>query len=207
MAQLSDINVRLLALASILPQQQAGTRFAPDDVEFPIDEMFDLSGSVATIMERLANKDFREDTFLDGSDPGNSMFLLSIYVRLLDLYQRVFSLLRLELPQAKSGARFKFWKLPEVTVGTFTVDSLPTLQLSLTVQLGEELLARLRKLMARLLPGLRNEEERALGGRPDCHSMFSDVVDVSSRAIKTKGEGLAKDLANFRGEIEDSLAA
>lgn len=210
MAQLSSLNGRLLDLASILPQQQGAAssgRPAARGSPFPIDEMYDLSGDVAKVLERLSKRDFKEDSFLGSSDPGNSMFVLSIYVRLLDLYQRVFSLLRLELPQAKSGSRFKLWKLPDVTVGTFTIDSIPTLQLSLTVQLGEELLSRLRKAIAGLLPDLRNDEEQAVSGAADGNSMFSEVVDVSSRAMKTKGESLAKALAEFRDEIEESLAA
>lgn len=198
MAQLSNINARLLNLASILAHQQPG-RPAADGGVFSINEMYDLSADVAEIMECLSNGDVNNDTYLNGSDPGNSMFVLAVYVRLLDLYQKVFSLLRAE--RENSGTRLKFWKLPDVAVGAFTVDSVPTLHLSLTIQLGEALLRRLNESIGRLLPGIRDE-----GDGLECNSLFSDVVKVTSCAMKTKGESVAKDLADFRGEIEESVA-
>ncbi|KFG84491.1 hypothetical protein MANI_115749 [Metarhizium anisopliae] len=217
MAQLSEINSRLLDLASVLPQQQpAACNFdtlgrSNDETfanqGFPIDEMFKLTRRVADVLDRLSAGSGASATRMDNSDPGNSMFVLSIYVRLLDMYQKVFSLVRMELSQVDSEALFRFWRLPDVQVGSFAVDPSPSLQMSLTIQLAEEFLARLRVATAALDPALSNggggkgvSEDGGSG-----KSMFSDVVDISFRAVKTKEESLGKHLAELRDEIEAFL--
>ncbi|OAA44223.1 Zn(2)-C6 fungal-type DNA-binding domain protein [Metarhizium rileyi] len=217
MAQLSEINSRLLDLASVLPQQQTvacsyKAQGRPNDEAFsnqgfPIDEMFKLTRRVADVLDRLSAGGGPAAARMDNSDPGSSMFVLSIYVRLLDMYQKVFSLVRMELTQADAEATFRSWRLPDVQVGSFAVDPSPSLQMSLTIQLAEEFLARLRAATAALDPALSNgggskgvTEEGGSG-----KSMFSDVVDVSFRAVKTKEESLGKHLAELRDEIEAFL--
>ncbi|PHH59739.1 hypothetical protein CDD80_1731 [Ophiocordyceps camponoti-rufipedis] len=195
MAQLSEINGRLLELASMLPQRQQGVGCN----DFPIDEMFKLTRQVADILDGLSRS-------MDGSDPGNSMFVLSTYVRLLDMYQRVFYLVRDEVLRARSEAAFRSWKLPDVTVGSFAVESLPSLQMSLTIQLAEEFLIRLRGATL----ALRKEDEQQTapagnGGVSEGDSMFSDVVDVSFRAVREKEERLARHLTELRDDIEALL--
>ncbi|KAJ4267228.1 hypothetical protein NW762_003329 [Fusarium torreyae] len=200
MAQLSDINARLLDLASALPSLQDGPSIGrPVDERFrsqgfPIEDMFKLTCRVADILEKPpsgndGNK-IHQST-IDGSDPGNAMFILSTYVRLLDMYQRVFSLVHAELvSQADSSTTFSFWKLPDVTVGSFAVESSPFLQMSLTIQLAEEFLSRLRGSTARW------------SGAGNAASMFAGVVDVSFQAFRDREEALAKHLVELRSEIE-----
>ncbi|KAM0208488.1 hypothetical protein ACHAQI_006987 [Fusarium lateritium] len=200
MAHLSDINARLLDLASALPSPQdgpligrpAGERFRSQG--FPIEDMFKLTRRVADILEKPPSSNDSNKVHLstiDGSDPGNAMFILSTYVRLLDMYQRVFSLVHTELvSQTDSNATFSFWKLPDVTVGSFAVESSPFLQMSLTIQLAEEFLSRLRGSTARW------------SGAGNAASMFAGVVDVSFQAFRDREETLAKHLVELRSEIE-----
>lgn len=218
MAQLSEINSRLLDLASALPPRQAGSRnFQPvgrsndeafPNQSFPIDEMFQLTRRVADVLDRFSTGGSPAAARMDSSDPGNSMFVLSTYVRLLDMYQKVFSLVRMELSRDDAEAAFRFWALPNVQVGSFAVDPSPFLQMSLTIQLAEEFLTRLRVATAALDPAIKNSNgsnslsDDGAGDR----SMFSDVVDVSFRAVKTKEECLGKHLAELRDEIEAFLS-
>ncbi|RBQ70168.1 hypothetical protein FVER14953_11185 [Fusarium verticillioides] len=200
MAQLSDINARLLDLASALPTPQDGPLMGrPVDERFrsqgfPIEDMFKLTRCVADILEKpSSNNDGSKmhHSTIDGSDPGNAMFILSTYVRLLDMYQRVFSLVHTELAtQTDTGTTFSFWKLPAVTVGSFAVESSPFLQMSLTIQLAEEFLSRLRGSTARW------------SGAGNAASMFAGVVDVSFQAFRDREEALAKHLVELRSEIE-----
>ncbi|KAM0474450.1 hypothetical protein ACHAP7_007781 [Fusarium lateritium] len=200
MAHLSDINARLLDLASALPSPQDGPLIErPADERFrsqgfPIEDMFKLTRRVADILEKPPSSNDSNKVHLstiDGSDPGNAMFILSTYVRLLDMYQRVFSLVHTELvSQTDSSATFSFWKLPDVTVGSFAVESSPFLQMSLTIQLAEEFLSRLRGSTARW------------SGAGNAASMFAGVVDVSFQAFRDREETLAKHLVELRSEIE-----
>ncbi|KAJ4323742.1 hypothetical protein N0V84_004218 [Fusarium piperis] len=212
MAQLSDINARLLDLASALPSPQEAAQNGPSlgrpaderfrSQGFPIEDMFKLTRRVADILEKPP-ADTPDDgsrghhSTIDGTDPGNAMFILSTYVRLLDMYQRVFGLVHAELSRADSGATtttFSFWKLPAVTVGSFAVESSPFLQMSLTIQLAEEFLCRLRGSTARW-SGVGNPAA----------SMFAGVVDVSFQAFRDREEALAKHLVELRSEMEPLL--
>ncbi|KAJ4124426.1 hypothetical protein NW754_000124 [Fusarium falciforme] len=209
MAQLSDINARLLDLASALPSPQEVAQNGPSlgrpaderfrSQGFPIEDMFKLTRRVADILEKPPTDTPDRDgtrghhSTIDGTDPGNAMFILSTYVRLLDMYQRVFSLVHAELSRADSGATFSFWKLPAVTVGSFAVESSPFLQMSLTIQLAEEFLCRLRGSTARW------------SGAGNAASMFAGVVDASFQAFRDREEALAKHLVELRSEIEPLL--
>ncbi|RSM03871.1 hypothetical protein CDV31_010271 [Fusarium ambrosium] len=211
MSQLSDINARLLDLASALPSPQEVAQNGPSlgrpaderfrSQGFPIEDMFKLTRRVADILEKQPPVDTPDrdgnrshHSTIDGTDPGNAMFILSTYVRLLDMYQRVFSLVHAELSRADSGATFSFWKLPAVTVGSFAVESSPFLQMSLTIQLAEEFLCR-----------LRGSTARWSGGNATGASMFAGVVDVSFQAFRDREEALAKHLVELRSEIEPLL--
>ena len=120
------------------------------------------------------------------------------------MYQRVFGLVQRELGQAESQAAFRFWKLPDVTVGSFAVDSTPSLQMNLTVQLAEEFLSRLRGATAALDPcrstggGSQQENDEGV-------SVFSGVVDGSYQAVRSKEDNLRKHLSELRAEIEALL--
>ena len=220
MAQLSDINTRLLDLSSALPQayetvQNGSPLSRPSDDRFkasgfPIDEMFKLTRRVADILDQLSATTYGEDPAkarqarMDSADPANSMFVLSTYIRLLDMYQKVFNLVHNEISQTNAGATFRFWKLPDVQVGSFAVESTPSLQMSLTIQLAEDFLCKLRNSTAALDPSLRNGDAHPVNGDKGS-SMFSGVVDVSYQAVKSREETLGKHLAELREEIEAFL--
>lgn len=224
MARLSEINTRLQALASLLPAQyEAGDGSAPSQT-FPVDEMFQLTTHVADVLDLLcaAIKDVGPSgqenvgarsiqSKLDGSDPGSSMFVLSVYVMLLDLYHKVFTLVRSEVFQQGSTATFAFWKLPDVTIGSFAVESTPSLQMSLTIQLAEEFLSRLRKSTATLDPARRNQGPGGSGSMPGpsslgtSPSLFAGVVDASIHEIQRSEDSLRQELAALRDRIEGSL--
>lgn len=190
MADLAEINADLVALASQLPQNA----LMDSKHGFPIDDMFQLTRRVADFLDQLSS-----GSRLEGADdPASSMLILSTYVRLLRLYQRVFNLVGAEATRADpSGTVFRLWRLPNVTVGSFAVESSPVLQMSLTVQVAEEFLCRLRGCTTTLDPSYR-------GGGGDGDDICG-AVDVSFKAVKAMEETLGKNLANLRAEIESLL--
>ncbi|KAH8168846.1 Fungal transcriptional regulatory protein [Sarocladium implicatum] len=223
MARLSETNTRLQALASLLPAQyEAGDGSGPSQT-FPVDEMFQLTTHVADVLDLLCasvkeggligpeNVSGRPmQSKLDGTDPGSSMFVLSVYVMLLDLYHKVFTLVRSEVFQQASTATFAFWKLPDVTIGSFPVESTPSLQMSLTIQLAEEFLTRLRQSTATLDPARRSIGKGGPGAMPGIGgaatpSLFAGVVDASLHEIKTSEDSLRQELAALRDRIEGLL--
>ena len=140
------------------------------------------------------------------------MFILSIYIRLLDMYQKVFTLVRSELSHADTSndlniaAVFKTWKLPDVTVGSFAVDSTPVLQISLTMQLAEEFLSRLRCATAALqIADVTGSKSQELRWDQQQGNSLIEIVGVSFQALRTREEGLRRHLGELRGEIEALL--
>lgn len=225
MPRLSEINSRLFELSSLLTSQleraeqhhghpaKGSNGKSRSAAPFPVDEMFKLSQQFAEAVQDVTpsskhghpaegkSKSHRGKSLDSMADPGSSMFILSTYVRLLDMYQKVFSCIHSQLPQLESPDAFRHWKLPEVTVGSFAVESTPSLQMSLTIQLAEEFLAQLRGAAAGLDPASRPGQE--IGG-PD-GSMFSGVVDVSFQAIRSREDSLGTQLAGLRQDLEVML--
>ncbi|KAK1470847.1 hypothetical protein CCUS01_00965 [Colletotrichum cuscutae] len=229
MPRITEVNSRLFELSSNLPAHidsseepgRSSIASTPDDgsstsAPFPVDEMFKLSRHFADLLAEMSPPMEAASPASDGgnsvlakglnslSDPATCLFVLSTYVRLLDMYQKVFSCIHSELNQLESGHLFQSWKLPGVTVGSFAVDSAPSLQMSLTIQLAEEFLLQMRRASASLDPTLRSDGSPA-GKAPDAASMFSGVVDVSFQALKRQEESLGKELKDLRKAMETSL--
>ncbi|KAK1622424.1 hypothetical protein BDP81DRAFT_334483 [Colletotrichum phormii] len=230
MPRITEVNSRLFELSSSLPAHidssseepgRSSIASTPDDgssttAPFPVDEMFKLSRHFADLLAEMSPPMEAASPASDGgnsvlakglnslSDPATCLFVLSTYVRLLDMYQKVFSCIHSELNQLESGHLFLSWKLPGVTVGSFAVDSAPSLQMSLTIQLAEEFLLQMRRASASLDPTLRSDGSSA-GKAPDAASMFSGVVDVSFQALKRQEESLGKELKDLRKAMETSL--
>ncbi|KAK1574039.1 uncharacterized protein LY79DRAFT_673182 [Colletotrichum navitas] len=229
MPRITEVNSRLFELSSDLPAQmdsseehgRSSMASTPDDgssttAPFPIDEMFKLSRHFADILAEMSPPaEVGSPASDDGSsqlarrlnslsDPATCLFVLSTYVRLLDMYQKVFSYIHSELAQLESGKLFQSWKLPGVTVGSFAVDSTPSLQMSLTIQLAEEFLLQMRRATTSLDPALRSDSS-SVGRASDATSMFSGVVDVSFQALKRQEESLGKELKELRKAMESFL--
>ncbi|KAJ0340407.1 hypothetical protein COL922a_003429 [Colletotrichum nupharicola] len=182
---------------------------------FPVDEMFKLSRHFAEILAEMAPIEdaspasdmerHQPSKGLDSlADPATCLFILSTYVRLLDMYQKVFSCIHFQLGHLQPASLFQSWKLPGVTVGSFAVDSTPSLQMSLTIQLAEEFLLQMRRAASSLDPTLRSAESPA-GRTLDATSMFSGVVDVSFQALKRQEESLGQELKDLRKDMESFL--
>jgi hypothetical protein len=217
MAQLSELSGRILELSSGLPQAQElsqdGAPLGRPTHEsfhaegFPIDQMFQITREVADILDQLSAMAVGDDAAKarqakqEAASPANSMLVISIYVRLLDMYQKVFDLVQAELSQTSTNASFGFWKLPDVTVGSFAVESSPSLQMSLTIQLAEDFLNRLSSATV-ALKSCWQESDTANGSFG-----LADAVDSSYMAVKNREESLGIYLVELRGEIEAILDA
>lgn len=224
MAQLSMVQSRLLELSSALARykstKQRSQSVVPaadetrlnvtvgsDAACFSVQELFGLTGQVSEILDQLYNAGIVQDEsrVMDETDPGNSMFVLSIYVRLLDMYQRVFTLVRSELSQSDANTAFKFWKLPDVSVGSFAVNSSPFLQMSLTMQLAEEFLSRLRASTSALYKMVSRADSGSATGVQKGEEMFAGIVSASFQALQAREESLRKYLSDVRADIEALL--
>ncbi|KAH7319581.1 hypothetical protein B0I35DRAFT_429346 [Stachybotrys elegans] len=213
MARFSEIHSRLLELSGSLPSPDATAQSPalgrPADERFrgsgfPVDEVFGLTGTVADIFEELCSADEPStmQSRIDSSEPGNSLFALSMYVRILDIFQKIFSLVRRELAHAESHVEFRYWKLPDVSIGSIEVDSSPRFQMFLAVQVALQFLTRLRKSATVLHSSAALDNGMQPSRGPNGTSMFTGSVDNTITAIQSQEAALANFLSELRVELE-----
>ena len=222
LAQISDINSTLWRLSSQVPylvesggdgdvyacqsSSQSGDSTNEDDQNaegFPIQSMFEASGRLVQVLSDITQTegaDLRQAEL----DPGTGLLVLSTYVRLLDLYQKVFQLVQSEVSVSSPSSNYRLCKLPDVSVGSFPVASALSLQMSLTLRLAEDFLSSLRAataLFSQRLPDFATRGQQG-GGQA---SLWS-VVDVSFTAIREREQDVSRDLVEIRSKLERSSA-
>lgn len=213
LAQLSDINSTLWSLSSLVPYLvESGedvdvyaceTKDGMDSEEegFPIQSMFEASGRLVQVLEEITQTE-GADVRQAELDPGTGLLVLSTYVRLLDLYQKVFQLVHSEVAVSSPCSTFRLCKLPDVSIGSFPIASALSLQMALTMRLAEDFLSNLRAAMAlfsRRLPDFATRGQQG-GGQA---SLWS-VVDVSFTAIREREQDVSRDLVEIRNKLEMS---
>jgi hypothetical protein len=210
MSRFLEVHTRLQELSAALPAPDTAPESPalgrPSDERFrrfgfPVDEVFRLTGNVADVLDALSTgRSPNEGTpRVSLSDPGNCLFVISLYVRLLDVFQKIFSLVRRELSHAESHVEFRYWKLPDVSIGSIEVDSSPRFQMALTVQVAQQFLTRLRKSTAMLS---MKQAENGQPLFPNNTSIFAGTVDDTLTAVQAKEASLAEYLAALRTELE-----
>lgn len=223
LSQLSDINSALLNLSSLVPylvesgedtdvyacQTSSHSSKSSEDSDasrseqegFPIQSMFEASGRLVEVLGDITKRE-SVDVELP-VDPGTGLLVLSTYVRLLDLYQKVVRLVHSELAvSSPCCSTFRLCKLPDVSVGSFPVASALSLQMSLTIRLAEDFLSNLRAdtaLFSQRLPDFASRGQQG-GGQA---SLWS-VVDVSFTAIREREQDVSRDLVEIRSKLETS---
>ncbi|KAB5583402.1 hypothetical protein GE09DRAFT_1078754 [Coniochaeta sp. 2T2.1] len=230
LAQLSDINSTLWNLSSQVPylvetgeetdvyacesssDASDSQTTSPSSVAegFPIQSMFEASGHLVQVLGEITQTaEGTADVRQAELDPGTGLLVLSTYVRLLDLYQKVFQLVHSEVAVSSSatGTRptFRLCKLPDVSIGSFPVASAISLQMALTMRLAEDFLSSLRQataLFSQRLPDFATRGQQG-GGQA---SLWS-VVDVSFTAIREREQDVSRYLGEIRGKLEMSSAS
>lgn len=219
LTQLSDINSALWGLSSLVPYlvesgdevdvyayQSSESNNSTDGDEsgqegFPIQSMFEVSGRLVRVLEEITQTE-GADVRQAELDPGTGLLVLSTYVRLLDLYQKVFQLVHSEVAVSSPPATFRLCKLPDVSIGSFPVASALPLQMALTMRLAEDFLSNLRAataLFSQRLPDFATRGQQG-GGQA---SLWS-VVDVSFTAIREREQDVSRDVVEIRNKLEMS---
>jgi hypothetical protein len=219
LATLSDISSTLWHLSSRVPyliessddgdvyscqgSSQDSSYLDNGDVDgdgFPIQSMFEATGRLVQVLVDMTQQESAH-TRQTELDPATGLLVLSTYVRLLDLYQKVFQLVHTEVISSSPGSSFQLCKLPNVSVGSFPVASALSLQMSLTLRLAEDFLASLRAATA--LFSQRLHELDAARGQA---SMWR-VVDLSLTATKERERDVSRDLAKIKSKLELSCTS
>lgn len=226
-AEILDINSELWDLASSVPyldpsddgDGDGGDVYTCTDIDteqdegrgFPIDAMFKLSRRLLQNLKdvkpggdaeacRGEGVPFRIGPVEAPLDPGTGLLILSTYVLLLDLYQKVFRIVQVDISLSKSRDMFRLCKLPNVSVGSFPVSPSPSLQMELTIRLARQFLFQLRATAASLgsqspSPVLPTDPGTSQS------SALSRVVEVSLREIMAKEKQIDLELDKTRVKL------
>lgn len=223
LAQISDINSSLWNLSALVPylvesgeeadiyacqgasasSESSGGGDSGED-GFPIQSMFEASGRLVQVLGDIAQTE-GADVRPAELDPGTGLLVLSTYVRLLDLYHKVFRLVHSEAAASGPCSRstFQLCKLPDVSVGSFPVASAESLRMSLTIRLAEEFLCNLRAAMAafsQTLPDVATGSQQSGDGR----ALLWSAVDASFSAVREREQDICRDLVEIRSKLEIS---
>ena len=232
LAQLSDISSDLWHLASSVPSFLASEgdtdvyyiHAGQDDERgsndgFPIESMFKLSRRLVQSLDeiQLSGEDV-DASHKDGSplqressapllDPGTGLLILSVYVRLLDLYQKVFQNVQTEISLSGPDQVLRLCKLPDVSVGSFQVPPSPSLQMELTIRLAEEFLSKLRTAASSLGSWPPTPVSTPEPGSTSQSSVFSGAVEVSLCEIMAKEKLIGLELDKTRVRLAEMSSA
>ncbi|ORY58488.1 uncharacterized protein BCR38DRAFT_477813 [Pseudomassariella vexata] len=131
--------------------------------ELSVEELFQLSNDFLRILDTLykSKVEMRQTSRnVDNPDVAGWLLLLSVYLRILDVYEIVFS------PLTESGARdqlsleaSRLWRLPQVIVGSMEIEFSPELRLSLIIKMAKQCLGRLSNSVARVFHGSQQSRE------------------------------------------------
>lgn len=220
LAELSDISASLWNLSSLVPyfvesgedadvyacqspNQSSESSKGGDSGEqgFPIQAMFEASGRLVRVLGDITGPEGADARRVE-LDPGTSLLVLSTYVRLLDLYHKVFRLVHSEATVLGPCPRstFQLCKLPNVSVGSFPVASSQSLQMSLTIRLAEEFLCNLRAAVASFSERLPDAAARSQHGGGQ--GALWSAVDVSFSAVREREQDICRNLGETRSHLE-----
>lgn len=140
-------------------------------------------------------------------DPGSGLLVLSCYLRVIDIYDKIFGHIRMCVAKTGTADPFTQIRLPGLTIGSFSLQSSSALQVTLFIQLAEQLLDRLRSIVALMdSTTLRGAKEEGGSNRQDRQdgSSLGDVTDVTLQAIRTREGEMVKRMNSVRRMLQQS---
>ena len=137
------------------------------------------------------------------SDAGSALLVLSCYTRILDIYNGFFDLVLASLSHPNGNDLLRRTRLPSFVIGSFSLHSSPTLQITLMIRFVEEVFERLRQVFSQMdfLSGASNEEHAdGLGSSPDS----AGVSEATIRATRCKETSVVRKMNELRRQLQRS---
>lgn len=225
MDQLLEVYNRVRVLSASLERVNHGEAHNADSQEnpdnFTVAELYRHTNTLVDILERLAtarngpNRGTGAQLATDPSESANRMLTLSLYVRLLKMFDNLFCLVRSHLAKAdpkRDELSFPSGLLPKMNIGDAALGVHPAFHMSMTVELAIQYLNRLRE--ARTSLGL-TKSGNGNGTRSDGSSAseglasasYTDVGEVNPSTIRSQEDALSHSLQHLMGELDDYMDA
>ena len=146
-------------------------------------------------------------------DPGSMLLVLSCHLRLLEIYEKIFFHIECWIrdrnsPNPPPAVDIHF---PGLNIGAFSLNSSSGLQVTLVIQLVEQLLSRLRDMTllmdastaaVAMEVGSKAESGREASANP--FTSLSEVGDVALQAVKSRESDTIKNISRVKRLLQKS---
>jgi hypothetical protein len=143
-------------------------------------------------------------SLLKALDPASILLVLSCYLRVLEIYGKVFLHLNACINLRQGKGSLVDICMPVLNFGAFSLESSRGLQITLIVQIAEQLLGRLREIILTINTETRGKigSEDISNGSPSFPNMM--IVETTLQAIKVQDSETAKNIAKVKRSLQQS---
>ena len=132
-------------------------------------------------------------------DQGSILLVLSCYMRVIDIYDKICGHIRNCVSDTSPAAKATQLTLPGLSIGGFSLHKSPAMKIMLMLQLAEQLLDCIRDIV-----GLVGSPTSISGNFRRGGASIGDVTDVTLQAIRLKDAEMAKKMAQVRALLPQS---
>ena len=123
-------------------------------------------------------------------DEGSVLLILSSYLRIINIYDTIFSHIEVSITQTYQKDGKTSMRLPRLNIGAFSLPSSSVMEITVIIQLAEQLLSRLREITGLMDSNPQSED----GDASAIHQQDKDTscTDVTLRSLRSRERELMK---------------
>ncbi|MCJ1247063.1 hypothetical protein MMC30_004274 [Trapelia coarctata] len=123
-------------------------------------------------------------------DEGSVLLILSSYLRVINIYETIFSHIQLSINETYGRAGRTAMRLPRLNIGAFSLPSCSVMEITVIIQLAEQLLSRLREITGLMDSYTRGEDHDAERGHDQGKTI--SCTDATLRCLRSRERELVK---------------
>lgn len=234
-ATVAEVNTRLFKRAEQIPGVDNPGQTPHQEKVFAVDQIFLLSQQLIDLLNQVypcfTNGQTRTPVSSESSpcslngrdiappnppppcaptiklDPGSMLLVLSCHLRLLEIHEKIFFHIERWIRDRNSPNPPADIHFPGLNIGAFSLNNSSGLQITLVIQLVEQLLGRLRDITllmdtTAIAMGTKAETGREASANP--FTSLSEVGDVALQAVKSRESDTIKNISRVKRLLQNS---
>ena len=197
-------------LIDILSEIRPGPRKYPQPYTTPRSDVArslldhnSTSGAATLFSSRIEDEDASNGkTTICSLDAGSNLLIFSCYIRILDIYAKFFAQLKALISNTNGQGVLHSLNLPSLNIGTFSLQSSPSLQITLFIRLVEEVMERLRNVVCQTDSCCASQWSKDDDGDQVHDSVFNGVSQATLQAIRVSESKIAKSMNELRRKLQ-----
>jgi len=124
-------------------------------------------------------------------DEGSVLLILSSYLRVINIYDTIFSHIQNSI-SATNGREWKTsMRLPRLNIGAFSLPSCSVMEITVIIQLAEQLLSQLREITGLMDTNTRHEDHDTDGSHGQGQTV-TGITDATLRSLRSREKEMMK---------------